>query len=82
MISLYRLFESVYKPWMVGTAAQTGGKGYQTAELRITKPPPGLILAKQKKQENEAEFMRDDQLSQRRSKKNLTPFQRQQAGIT
>jgi hypothetical protein len=40
------------------------------------------LLAKQKQQENEAEFMRDDTISQRRAKKNLTPLQRQQAGIT
>jgi len=82
MISIGYLFEDKYKPWMVGTAAQVGGKGYPTGDLRMTKPPPGVMIAKQKSQEAEAEFMRDEQLSQRRSKKNLTPLQRQQMGLT
>ena len=82
MISIGYLFEKQYEPWMVGTAKQSGGPGYQTGELRMTKPPPGLLLAKQKQQENEAEFMRDDTIQQRRLKKNLTPFQRQQMGLT
>ncbi len=82
MIALSPLFEKTFEPWMVGTAKHVGGKGYPTGELRITKPPPGVLLAKQKQAENEAEFMRDDQISQRRSKKNFTPLQRQQMGIT
>ena len=82
MLAISFLFEKQFEPWMVGTAKQSGGPGYQTGELRITKPPPGLLMAKQKQQENEAEFMRDEQLSQRRSKKNLTPLQRQQMGLT
>ena len=82
MISISYLFEKKYEPWMVGTASQVGGKGYPTGELRMTKPPPGVVIAKQKTAENEAEFMRDEQLSQRRSKKNLTPIQRQQMGLS
>lgn len=82
MIAIGYLFEKKYEPWMVGTASQVGGKGYPTGDLRMTKPPPGLMLAKQKQQETEAEFMRDDQISQRRNKKNFTPLQRQQMGLT
>lgn len=82
MISISYLFEKQYEPWMVGTAKQSGGPGYQTAELRIAKPPPSIMLAKQKQQESEAEYTRDDVLSQRRTKKNLTPLQRQQMGLT
>ena len=81
MISISNLFEGTYEPWMVGTAKQLGGKGYPTADLRMTKPPPGQLLAQQKREEQMSRAQLIDALRQLRRQKNPTEEERAQGAI-
>jgi len=83
MISIINyLCEKQYEPWMTGTAQQIGGPGYPTAELRANKPLPGVEMAKMKADEVLMKADRVNQISQIRNKKNLTPEQRYQLGVS
>ncbi len=81
MISIINLFEKQYEPWMVGTPKQLGGKGYPTADLRMTKAAPSQEMAKQSAEEDLVNAEKLSRLSQLRTKKNLTAAQRMQLGL-
>lgn len=81
MISISRLFEKAYEPWMVGTARHVGGPGYPTADLRQTKPPPSQLMAQQKRMENLDKSQLVDMIRQMRGKKNPTQAERMQGAV-
>lgn len=81
MIAFSNLFDAVYQPWMVGTAGQTGGPGYPTADLRITKPPMSQQLAAQANATQLANAQALQMIRQLRRKQNPTPQERAQGAM-
>lgn len=81
MISIKHLFEKAYEPWMVGTAKHVGGPGYPTSDLRVVKPPPGQLMAQQKRMEDMEKSQLIDMIKQMRGKRNPTQEERLQGAV-